>query len=428
MTPFLDRIPLVSIVIPVFNGEQFLAVAINSVRTQSWSNWELLVVDDGSTDATASICDEYASTDSRIKVFHQPNGGVNAARAKGIDHASGEFLTFLDADDTFSTDAIKWMLEGFSDGVDVVFCGNADTVISQENYIIALWKGEIKPGICTKMFKSEQFKRMDYSLDRRLVMGEDLLLNSIYSLDIHSAKSISRNCYLINTDNVSSVTKTFKHNWDYEKYYFSKVDELFLNKCSVFESFERIQLTVNKCWLNAMKYVMLDGDRINYQDAEFLAIKDYFSTRKNTLGPSERLIFLVRSAPLYRLVLKSYLTFISKEFIRFVLVGLIATAIHYGVYRLLDLVIPPNPAYAAGYIFSFFCNFFLTSLFTFKKKATVRKGLGFGLSHLVNFSLHMALLNIFLFLGLSEMWAPIPVYCICIPVNFLLVRFVFNRL
>ena len=119
---------------------------------------------------------------------------------------------------------------------------------------------------------------------------------------------------------------------------------------------------------------------------------------------------------------------LSAEFIRFAIVGVLATAIHYGVYRLLDLIIPANPAYAAGYVVSFFFNFFMTAHFTFKKKATVKKGVGFGLSHLVNFTLHMLLLNLFLFLGLSDAMAPIPVYCICIPINFLLVRLVFNKI
>ena len=119
---------------------------------------------------------------------------------------------------------------------------------------------------------------------------------------------------------------------------------------------------------------------------------------------------------------------LSKEFIRFVIVGLLATAIHYAVYYLLDIIIPPNPAYAIGYIISFLFNYFLTSKFTFKKKASLKNGIGFGFSHLVNFSLHMLLLNLFLFLGVRETLAPLPVYCICVPVNFLLVRFVFNKL
>ena len=118
----------------------------------------------------------------------------------------------------------------------------------------------------------------------------------------------------------------------------------------------------------------------------------------------------------------------STEFARFVMVGILATAIHYGIYLLFNLIMPANPAYAIGYILSFLCNFFLSSHFTFRKKATFRKGVGFGLSHAVNFAMHMLLLNLFLFLGLGETLAPIPVYCICIPVNFLLVRFVFNKL
>lgn len=131
-----------------------------------------------------------------------------------------------------------------------------------------------------------------------------------------------------------------------------------------------------------------------------------------------------------RMALKALMrrSLFTTAFIRFVIVGVVATAIHYGVYLLLNLIIPANPAYAAGYLVSFLFNFFLTARFTFQKQATVKRGLGFGLSHLVNFALHMVLLNVFLFLGFQEKWAPVPVYCICVPVNYLLVRFVFNKL
>ncbi len=420
---------MVSIVLPVYNGEKFLAIAIESILNQTYPDWELLVVDDGSKDSTATICDAFATRDSRIKVYHQQNGGVNAARAKGIDNASGEFLTFLDADDTFSPDALEKMLDGFSERADVVYCGSANRYYDQKEYIITLWKGRIRPGICTKMFRTGLYKKIDYWLDRRLAMGEDLLLNSMYALDIKGAQVIPYDCYKVNKNNAASVTRTFKHNWEYEKYFFSRVDELFLSKCTSLPFYKDIELQVNKCWLNAMKYVMLDGNVINYSDAEFKAVQAYFNDHKEELGPSEWLIFKVRNAPLYRLLIKSYTKALKfKEFFRFVIVGLVATAIHYGVYRLLDLVIPANPAYAAGYVISFLFNFFLTARFTFKKKATVKKGIGFGLSHLVNFTLHMLLLNLFLFIGLSDALAPIPVYCICIPVNFLLVRFVFNKL
>lgn len=118
----------------------------------------------------------------------------------------------------------------------------------------------------------------------------------------------------------------------------------------------------------------------------------------------------------------------DKSFIRFCIVGVIATAIHYGVYYLLLKLISPNVAFTIGYIVSFCCNYLLTSRFTFKKKPTAGNGVGFAFSHLVNYGLQMLFLNIFISLGLGEKIAPIPVYCICVPVNYLLVRFVFKKL
>ena len=115
------------------------------------------------------------------------------------------------------------------------------------------------------------------------------------------------------------------------------------------------------------------------------------------------------------------------EIFRFGIVGVIATALHYAIYWLLQWVINVNIAYTIGYVLSFVGNFFMSSYFTFRSKATVGKGFGFGGAHLVNYLLQMVLLNVFLYLGLSKKLAPLPVYMICIPVNFLLVRHVFMR-
>jgi len=115
------------------------------------------------------------------------------------------------------------------------------------------------------------------------------------------------------------------------------------------------------------------------------------------------------------------------EFVRFGVVGAIATALHYGIYYLLKSVVNVNVAYAAGYIISFIVNFYLTSYFTFGTAPSWKKLLGMGGAHLVNFLLHMIFLNIFLYMGLSQAWAPVPVFVIVIPVNFLLVRFVFKH-
>jgi putative flippase GtrA len=115
-----------------------------------------------------------------------------------------------------------------------------------------------------------------------------------------------------------------------------------------------------------------------------------------------------------------------REFVRFAIVGLIATGIHYGIYYLLNLFINVNVAYTIGYLVSWFVNLYLTAYFTFKSTLSFKKGVGFAASHLVNYVLHMLFLNLFLAFGVSEEIAPLFVFAIVIPINFLLVRFVFK--
>ena len=119
---------------------------------------------------------------------------------------------------------------------------------------------------------------------------------------------------------------------------------------------------------------------------------------------------------------------LKTEFFRFAVVGVIATAIHYGLYLLLKSVVNVNIAYTAGYIVSLVCNFVLTAKVTFRTGVSALRGVGFALSHAVNYCLHIVLLNLFIRLGVPSGLAPVPAYCIAIPVNFLLVRTVFRRL
>ena len=116
------------------------------------------------------------------------------------------------------------------------------------------------------------------------------------------------------------------------------------------------------------------------------------------------------------------------ELVRFGAVGVVATALHYGVYWLLHGMMDVNVAYTLGYLVSFVANYVLSARFTFRKKRSVKNGLGFACAHLFNYLLQISLLNFFIWLGVSKVLAPVPVYCVAIPTNFLIVRFVFRKL
>jgi glycosyltransferase involved in cell wall biosynthesis len=102
---------MISVIVPVYNVEQGIGRCIDSVMNQSYSDWELILVDDGSSDRSGALCDEYAARDTRIRVVHKENGGVSMARNLGLDMAQGEWVVFVDGDDTISPNHLKLIKE-----------------------------------------------------------------------------------------------------------------------------------------------------------------------------------------------------------------------------------------------------------------------------------------------------------------------------
>ncbi|SDC44174.1 glycosyltransferase family 2 protein [Niabella drilacis] len=115
--------PVFSIIIPVYNAERYLKACLDSVLKQSFDNFELLLINDGSSDSSGRICDEYAQNDRRVKVFHKKNGGVSAARNLGLEHATGEWLCFIDSDDGVDACWLQQYAENLD--ADVLFQGAA---------------------------------------------------------------------------------------------------------------------------------------------------------------------------------------------------------------------------------------------------------------------------------------------------------------
>lgn len=123
----------VSIIVPVYNAKSTLRNCVESILAQSYSDYEILLVDDGSKDESKNLCDEYARTNTKIKVFHQANAGVSAARNVGIKNAVGKFIMFVDSDDTVKKDLLLHLINGQRKiDADFTFSG-IDTVIVKNN-------------------------------------------------------------------------------------------------------------------------------------------------------------------------------------------------------------------------------------------------------------------------------------------------------
>lgn len=113
---------LVSFIIPVYNGSHFIKQCVQTLLNQTYTHWEAIFVNDGSTDNTLELLKKHAKLDNRIKVYHQTNQGAAAARNKGIEQATGDYITFLDVDDTISETFLDILTSQISDGVDIAVC------------------------------------------------------------------------------------------------------------------------------------------------------------------------------------------------------------------------------------------------------------------------------------------------------------------
>lgn len=112
--------PNISVIVPIYNSEKAIAQCLNSILSQTYSDFELLLINDGSTDSCPQICNEYARKDNRIRVIHKLNQGVSAARNDGIAAAHGTYIAFVDSDDYVSNDFLSVLLEGTSDDFDLI--------------------------------------------------------------------------------------------------------------------------------------------------------------------------------------------------------------------------------------------------------------------------------------------------------------------
>ena len=222
--------PKLSVIVPVYNTEKYLRECIDSILAQTFTDFELILVDDGSTDNSGTICDEYAEKDPRIQVIHQQNGGATAARRSGVRCACGEYITFVDSDDWISEDMYRIMVEHTS--ADIVICklmratsmGMAEMcsslnpgvydkrMLNESFYTTMLFdynecRPAVHPSLCNKMIRSEIIRDVINTVDDSITYGEDALCSYICMLHADCIHVIDQGLYFYreNFESVSNV-------------------------------------------------------------------------------------------------------------------------------------------------------------------------------------------------------------------------------
>ena len=159
----------ISIIIPVYNSEKYLDTCLTSLVKQTYSNLEIILVDDGSTDKSGYLCDEWKSKDNRIRVIHQTNQGVSAARNHGLDYATGDFISFVDSDDTVESDMYEFLIDlMIKYNADISHCGYKH-IVGEEVRLVHDTK---------KIYKQDSTEALSCLVGGRLFVGS--LCNKLY--------------------------------------------------------------------------------------------------------------------------------------------------------------------------------------------------------------------------------------------------------
>lgn len=205
-----DTSPAISIIMPVYKAEAYLRRSICSLLAQTFGDFELLLIDDGSPDRSGEICDEFARKDPRVRVVHQANGGVAAARQCGLDHARGEYVIHADPDDWAEPDMLEELYgKAKRDNADIVICdyyinkGNKQYYKSQQpkeaDAAIVLWQilfQQLHGSCWNKLVSRDCYRENSIKFPKNADCWEDLYINC---------------CILMHAPRVSYLNKAFYH-------------------------------------------------------------------------------------------------------------------------------------------------------------------------------------------------------------------------
>lgn len=218
--------PKVSVVIPNYNSEDYIHRCIDSLLNQSFKDFELIIIDDGSTDNSGMIADHYASTHSCVKVIHQANSGVSAARQVGLTAARGKYVTFVDPDDWVEPDMLQCLVgKAEQEDVDILFCdffidfspssreiGLQKPPSSQLKTLREMVKGNLHGSTCNKLYRLSIISNRNITFPDNISFCEDLWFNCklLMSGDLRISYLNKAFYHYDRYSNVNSLTRKFK--------------------------------------------------------------------------------------------------------------------------------------------------------------------------------------------------------------------------
>lgn len=222
----------IGVIVPVYKVEKYIEECIESILAQTYSNFRLILVDDGTPDNAGKICDEYAQKDPRITVIHQKNAGVTQARARGVEEAKDcEFITFVDSDDTLPVQSLEILTEKIDDQTDILvgehqeFHDSAELHLSKSEYISKLIYKGVPQAPWGKIIRKELFTEGIFDIPQHIITGEDAIMNIRLASNakrgiIYTRQKIYN--YRVHHD---SAFHTFKNSLTYQNEYFNILEQ-----------------------------------------------------------------------------------------------------------------------------------------------------------------------------------------------------------
>lgn len=169
--------PKISIIVPIYNTEKYLHRCINSILLQTFTDFELILINDGSTDNSGAICNEYAEKDSRVRVFHKENGGVTSARKLGVEEARSEWISFVDSDDELYANSMSLLYKHVTDDIDIIISHTYNDIISADEFIRRTLLYNIYTSLWGRLYRKGVVMHQMDNIPQRLTIGEDTILN-----------------------------------------------------------------------------------------------------------------------------------------------------------------------------------------------------------------------------------------------------------